>query len=107
MSAKNTLRIEVCGGPGSGIFFFSALDRLKVDVGKGGDELLIGVAGVLVTSGNALYFGLGNGSGVAARPGFVAGCVEVPRVDDVRVIFPDTISGDAGFCCTWLPLGVW
>ena len=66
MSAKNTLRIEGCVCPGSGIFFFRALDRLKVGVGKVGDELLIGVAGELVTGGNALLIGLGDGGGLAA-----------------------------------------
>ena len=35
----------------AGVFLFRALDRLKVGVGEAGEELLIGVAGVLVTSG--------------------------------------------------------
>ena len=41
VSAKNTLLIDVCCGPGNGIFFFSTHDRLKVGVREGGDELLI------------------------------------------------------------------
>ena len=41
VSAKNTLLIDDCGGPGRGNFFFITLDRLKVGVREGGDELLI------------------------------------------------------------------
>ena len=35
----------------AGVFLFRALDRPEVGVGEGGEELLIGVAGVLITSG--------------------------------------------------------
>ena len=38
----------VWGAPSSGVFLFRALDRLKVGVGKGGDELLIRMATILV-----------------------------------------------------------
>ena len=40
-SAKRTLRVRVLWGAGSGVFLFRALDRLKVCVGKGRDELVI------------------------------------------------------------------
>ena len=82
---------------GSGVFFFRALDRLKVGVWMGGDELLVRMAGVLVTSGDVL-------------PDVTAGLwgltVELALVDDVRVIFPNAVVSGAGvggcFCG-----GVW
>ena len=40
-SAYITLLMGVWGAPGSGVFLFRVLDRLKVGVGKGGDELLV------------------------------------------------------------------
>ena len=106
-SAKNTLLMSVFGGPGSGVFLFRALDRLKVGVGKDGDELFVRMAGVLVTGGDIPRVGLGDGGGVAARPGLAGLSVVVPRVDDVGVVIPDAIVSGAGFSCAWLALGVW
>ena len=99
VSAKNMFFIEDCCGPRRGSFFFIALDRLKVGVWEGGDEFLIGVAGVLVTSGDAYHIGLGESGGVAACPGFTAISAEVPGVDDICVVFPDKVVRDAGFRC--------
>ena len=107
VSAKNTLLIGVCGGPVSGVFLFRALDRLKVGVGKSGDEFFVRMAGVLVTGGDVPHVGPGDGSGEAAGPGLAGFGMIVPRVDDVRVVIPDAIVRGAGFCCAWLALGVW
>ena len=101
MSAKNTFFIEDCGGPGGGSFFFIALDKFKVGVWEGSDEFLIGVAGVLVTSGDALRIRLGESSGIAACPGFTAISAEVPGIDDICVAFSDKVVRDAGFRCAW------
>ena len=78
VSAKNTLLIGVCGGPVSGVFLFKALDRLKVGVGKGGDEFLVRMAGVLITSSDVPRVGPGDGGGIAARPGLAGFAVVVP-----------------------------
>ena len=48
--ANRTLRDAGLVGV-AGVFLFRALDRLEVGVGEGVEELLVGVAGVLVTSG--------------------------------------------------------
>ena len=82
VSAKKTLRAGLLGLGMVGIFFFSALDRLKVGVGERFDKLLVGVAGVLVTSG--------------PEPPCIWLSAELPFVDDVRVIFPYAIVGGAG-----------
>ena len=79
-SAKKTLLVGDCSCPGRGVFLFSALDRLKVGVGKGGDEFLVRVAGVLVTSGDVPRVGSGDGGGVAPRPGCAGCCMIVPAL---------------------------
>ena len=71
VSEKNTLLMGVCGSPASGVFLFRALDKLKVGVGKGGDEFFVRMAGVLVTGGVVPRVGFGDGGAVAARPWLV------------------------------------
>ena len=44
-------RTLFCGVIGAGVFFFRAPDRLKIRVVDDVDELLIGMAGVLVSTG--------------------------------------------------------
>ena len=66
----------------AGVFFFRALDRLKVGVGETGDKLLIGVAGVLVTSG-------------PEPPGIRLSTI-VSFVDDVCIVLPDAVVRGAG-----------
>ena len=68
----------------AGVFLFRALDRLEVGVGEGGEELLVGVAGVLVTSG-------------PEPPGIWLSAI-VSTIDDVRVVFPDAVVLGAGVC---------
>ena len=97
VSAKNTLLMGVCGCPASGVFLFRALDRLKVGVGKGGDEFFVRMAGVLVTGGDVPRVGLGDGGGVATRPGLASVSVVIPHVDDVGVVVPDAVVSGAGF----------
>ena len=46
MSAKNTLFVEDGGGTCKEGFLFSAFDRLKVDIGEGSNEFLVGAPGV-------------------------------------------------------------
>ena len=82
VSAKKTLRAGLLGLGMVGIFFFSALDRLKVGVGERFDKLLVGVAGVLVTSG--------------PEPPCIWLSAELPLVNDVRVVFPYAVGGGAG-----------
>ena len=77
-SANRTL----LGTAMAGIFFFRALDRLKVGVGKRGDELLVGVAGVLVISGQD-------------PPGIRLSAI-VSLIDDVCLVLPDAVVGSAG-----------
>ena len=77
-----TLRAGVLGTAMAGVFLFRALDRLKVVVGKRGDKLLVGVAGVLVTSG-------------PDPPGIWLSAI-VSLVDDVRIILPDAVVRGAG-----------
>ena len=96
-AAKNTLLCCERSSSGIGVFFVRALDSLKVGVWEGGDELLVRMAGVLVTGGDIL-------------PDVTAGlwglAVELALVDDVRVIFPNAVVCGAGvggcFCG-----GVW
>ena len=104
-SVNITLLMGVWGGPGSSVFLFRALDRLKLGVGKGGDELLVRMAEVLVTSGDKSCVGPGDGGGEAARPGLASLCAEVSFVDDVGVAVPDAVVIGAGFRGAWL-LGV-
>ena len=95
-----------CSSPGCGVFLFSALDRLKVGVGKGGDDFLVRVAGVLVTSSDVSPVGLGKGGGIAAGPGLPGLTVVVAFVDDIRVVLLDAVicgAGHRGGCCC----GVW
>ena len=66
--AKRTL-LE-CALLGVGVFLFRALDRLKIGVGEAGEEFLIGVAEVLVTSG--------------PEPPGIRLSAKVSTVDDVR-----------------------
>ena len=82
VSAKRTLRVGVFGLGMASIFFFSALDRLKVGVGERVDKLLVGVAGVLVTSG--------------PDPPCIWLSAELSLVNDVHVIFPYAVVGGAG-----------
>ena len=105
-SAKNTLLDGDCSCPGSGVFLFSALDRLKVGVGKVGDDLFVRMARVLVTSGDVPPVGLGKDGGIAAGPGLPGLTVVVAYVDDIRVVLPDAVicgAGLRGGCCC----GVW
>ena len=81
---------------------FRALDRLKVGVGKGGDELLVRMAGVLVTGGDKSCVGPGEGGGEAARPGLASLCAVVSLVDNVGVVVPDTVIVGAGLRGAWL-----
>ena len=50
-SANRKLRVGVLGLDCIGVFLFSTLDRLKIGVREYCNKLLIGVAGVLITSG--------------------------------------------------------
>ena len=95
-SAKITLLMGVWWGPGSVVFLFRALDRLKVGVWEGRDELFIRVAGVLVAGGNKPCAGPGEYGGGDARPGVANLCVIMSLVDDVRVIFPYAVVWGAG-----------
>ena len=104
-SANITLLMGVWGAPGSGVFLFRALDRLKVGIGKGGDELLVRMAGVLVTGGDKSCVGPGKGRGEAARPGLASLCAVVSLVDNVGVEVPDVVIVGAGLSGAWL-LGV-
>ena len=71
-SAKMTLLMGVWWGPGSVVFLFRALDRLKVGVWKGRDEFLVRVAGALVAGGNESCVGPVEYGGGDARPGVPA-----------------------------------
>ena len=82
VSANRTLRAGVLGTAMAGVFLFRALDRLKVIVGERGDKLLVGVAGLLVTSG-------------LDPPGIWLSEI-VSLVDDVRIILPDSVVRGAG-----------
>ena len=99
--AKNTLLGCDRSNSGSGVFFFRALDRLKVGVGKGGDEFLVRMAGVLVTSDNIF-------PDVTIGPGLLGLADELALVDDVRVIFPNAVvyGAGVGVCCCFCG-GVW
>ena len=88
--AKRTL-LEVGLGI-AGVFLFRALERLEVGVGEGGEEFLIGVAGVLVTSG-------------PEPPGIWLNA-KVSTIDDVGIILPDAVILGAGVCLG-LDVGVW
>ena len=81
-SANRTLRAGVLGTAMAGVFFFRALDRLKVVVGERGHKLLVGVAGVLVTSG-------------PDPPGIRLSAI-VSLIDDVCLVLPDAVVGSAG-----------
>ena len=73
----------------AGVFFFRAPDRLKVGVGEDVDELLIGVAGVLVTSGSDPRSGPLPGRRLSA----------IASVGDgVGDVLPDNIVRGAGVC---------
>ena len=52
-----------------GTFCLSAFERLKVDMGESGNELVIRVAGVFGRLGSVV--GLRKGAGVGASPRFV------------------------------------
>ena len=80
-SANGTLRAGVLGLGSAGVFLFSALDRLKVGVWERGDKLLIGVAGVLVTSD--------------PEPPCIWLSAVLPFVNDVRVVFPYAVVWSA------------
>ena len=84
--ANRTLRAGVAGtllgAVTAGVFFFRALDRLKVVVGETCDKFLVGVAGVLVTSG-------------PEPPGVRLSAI-VSLVDDICVVFPDAVVRGAG-----------
>ena len=105
-SVKNTLLIGVRCCLGRGVFLFRALDGLKVGVWKGGDELLIRMAGVLVTGGDVSPVGPGEGGGITACSWFAGFGVVVSFVNDVSVVVPDAVIRCAWFCCGWLH-GVW
>ena len=105
-SAKKTLLIGDCSCPGRGVFLYRTLDRLKVGVGKGGDELLIRMAGVLVTGSDVPPVGPGKGGGITACPRFAGLSVVVAFIDDVRVVLPDAVVCGAGLGGGWF-LGVW
>ena len=96
--AKNTLLGCNCSSPGGGVFFFSALDRLKIGVGEGGDDFLVRVAVVLVTSCDVFSVGLAEGRGITAGPGVLGFAVVVALVDDVRIVLPNTVICGAGVC---------
>ena len=81
-SANSTLREGVLWTVSAGVFFFRALDRLKVGVGERGNKLLVGVAGVLVTSG-------------PDPPGIRLSAI-VSLIDDVRIVLPETVVRGAG-----------
>ena len=81
-SANRTLWVGVLGTAMAVVFLFRALDRLEVVVGERGDKLLIGVAGVLFTSG--------------PDPPCIWLSAIVSFVDDIRVILPDTVVWGAG-----------
>ena len=85
--ANRTLRDA--GLVGAGVFLFRALDRLEVGIGEGVDELLVGVAGVLVTSGPDHSSGPVPGRRLSAI---------VSAVDDVGDVVPDVIVRGAGVC---------
>ena len=104
-SAKMTLIMGIWCGPGCVVFLFRALDRLKVGFGKGGDQFLVRVAGVLIAGGNKSCVGSGEYGGGDARPGFASLCVVVPLIDNVGVVVPDADVVGAGFLGAWL-LGV-
>ena len=86
--ANRTLRDAGLVGV-AGVFLFRALDRLEVGVGEGVEELLVGVAGVLVTSGPDPRSGPVPGRRLSAI---------VSTVDDVGEVFPDVIVRGAGVC---------
>ena len=74
---------------GAGVFLFRAPDRLEVDIGEGVNELLIGVAGVLVTSGPDPRRGPLPGRRFSA----------IASVGDgVGDVLPDNIVRGAGVC---------
>ena len=74
---------------GAGVFLFRAPDRLEVDVGEGVDELLVGVTGVLVTSGSDPRSGPLPGRRLSA----------IASVGDgVGDVLPDNIVRGAGVC---------
>ena len=70
-------------------FLFRALDRLEVGVVEGVEELLVGVAGVLVTSGPDPRSSPVPGRRLSAI---------VSTVDDVGEVLPDVIVRGAGVC---------
>ena len=81
-SANRKLRVGVLGLCSAGVFFFSALDRLKVGAWECGDKLFVGVAGVLVTSG--------------PEPPHIWLSAILPLVNDVCVVFLYAVVGGAG-----------
>ena len=105
-SAKMTLRVGVLCCTGSGVFLFRALDKLKVGVWKGREELVIRVAGVLVAGGCELWRGPGEYGGGDGRAKDTGLCAVVSLVDDLGVVFPDTVVISAGLRGARLP-GVW
>ena len=66
----------------AGVFFFRTLDRPKVGVGEAGAKLLVGVAGVFVTSG--------------PEPPCIRLSTIVSLVYDVGIVFPDAVVRGAG-----------
>ena len=81
-SANRTLRAGMLGFGSAGVFFFSALDRLKVGVWECGYKFFVGVTGVLVISG--------------PEPPCIWLNAVLPLVNDVRVVFPYAIVGGTG-----------
>ena len=90
-SAKIMLRVSVLCCTGSGVFLFRALDRLKVGVWKGREELVIRVAGVLVAGGCELWCGPGEYGGGDGRARTTGLCSVVSLIDDLCVVFSDTV----------------
>ena len=73
----------------AGVFLFRALDRLEVDVGDGVDELLVGVAGVLVPTGSDPRRGPLPGRRLSAIASLG---------DSVGDVLPDDVVRGAGVC---------
>ena len=73
----------------AGVFLFRALDRLEVDVGEGVNKLLVGVTGVLITSGSDPRRGPLPGRRLSAIASLG---------DGIGDVLPDNIVHGAGVC---------
>ena len=73
----------------AGVFLFRAPDRLKIGVGEGVDEFLVGMAGVLVSAGPDPRRGPASGSRLSAITSLG---------DGVGDVLPDDVVGGAGVC---------